>query len=604
VDFQAGRIAVTVNLPSMRVQVGAHRSCTDHGLFGECIARTKVNVTAITRVQNISFAFTITETQIETQTPPNKDDFFFTWDLLDPNGNSAILQVGQCANLPQRECYGNKKKDPGAGTSSQCDGGVCNGFVPNPAFDPAKGPGTQKDVGIECWGADLCSFFEAVAAVLVTIFTFGLVDGFDLIGFLEFDFNVNPDFLDELKAAEPDAMGLNEVEVDEGEVSQAGFASFTLGDIDVTIQDGGLTMAVPGTFNTTQIDPTVPVTPPAASTPASAPTVGQLIPTTSDVSMLVADDVFNRIFKAMQEAGKLKACSNADALTVDKLLPPASAGGCDGIGPDNLVGAALQGICHAIRGADEEACLTLPALDTTGRTNTKRGACVGFVGGDCGVFNPGTAGRIACNATPQRDIQASDSVLICARQDMSPDLTIAQSSGTATTVQTNLFLEDLNVVFTLDRGNDGYNGTLEALPGCWGQTGDGAPDCRIYAACADLTVKTAMGIDSSQCAPNQAGFVFALVDVIPESLDLGAICSAGTDTEDQSLLEEAVKSLVTKAVSDNTEVFMPPICVDGLDLNGVLNFNSPDARLFGFTTNGGTGFADFLGITVNLTTSP
>jgi hypothetical protein len=36
----------------------------------------------------------------------------------------------------------------------------------------------------------------------------------------------------------------------------------------------------------------------------------------------------------------------------------------------------------------------------------------------------------------------------------------------------------------------------------------------------------------------------------------------------------------------------------------VLNFNSPDARLFGFTTNGGTGFADFLGITVNLTTSP
>jgi hypothetical protein len=284
---------------------------------------------------------------------------------------------------------------------------------------------------------------------------------------------------------------------------------------------------------------------------------------------------------------------------VDQLLPAESDGGCDSLGPDNLVGAALQGICHAIRGAD---CLTLPASDTDAKTNTRRGACVGFLGGDCTQFPVLSAGRTACNITPFRDIQGTDSVIICARQDMSPDLTIAQSTSASPTVQTSLFLEDLNVVFALDRGNDGYNGVLEDLPGCWGASANGAPDCRLYAACADLTVTTSMGIDSSQCQPNQAGFVFALDSVIPSSVQLGALCSAGTDTEDASILEEAVESLVTRAVADNTETFMPPICVDGLDLNGVLNFNSPDARLFGFTTNGGTGFADFLAITVGLGT--
>jgi hypothetical protein len=245
--------------------------------------------------------------------------------------------------------------------------------------------------------------------------------------------------------------------------------------------------------------------------------------------------------------------------------------------------------------------VNLPAEDTGAKTNTKRGTCQGFSGGTCTVFPlVQLLAKTTCLAVPYRDIQASDSVLICARQDFAPDLTIDQTVNTAPSVTTNLFLEDLNVVFALDRGNDGYNGTLEALQGCWGAAANGTPDCRIYAACADLDVKTNMAIDSSTCKPNEAGFVFSLLNVTPTSLDLGAICSAGTDSEDQSILEQAVQSLVTKAVADNTDVFMPPICVEGLDLNGVLDFNSPDARLFGFTTNGGTGFADFLGITVGL----
>src|SRR5262249_42171982 len=243
VDFKTGVIDVTIHLPDTHIQVGAHRSCTDHGIFGECIARTKVDLTAVTNIVNVSFAFTITETQIETQTPPNKDSFFFTWDVRDSANRSAIATVGHCSNDASKPCYGNKKD---TGVSAQCDNNVCDGFVKNDAFDRI----THKDVGIECWGADLCTFFEAVAAVLIDIFTFGLVDGFDLIGFLDFDFDVDPSFLDALDATRPDPLQLNDVKVDKGKVESAGFAQFTPGQIDVTIVDGGLTMAIPASFDT------------------------------------------------------------------------------------------------------------------------------------------------------------------------------------------------------------------------------------------------------------------------------------------------------------------------------------------------------------------
>ena len=59
-------------------------------------------------------------------------------------------------------------------------------------------------------------------------------------------------------------------------------------------------------------------------------------------------------------------------------------------------------------------------------------------------------------------------------------------------------------------------------------------------------------------------------------------------------------------MASHSQQFMPPICVDGLDLNGVLDFHSSDAKLFGLTTSGasGAGFADYLGITVPLIPKP
>jgi len=592
VDFSPNVISVKVNLPDIFLQVGAHNSCTDHGLFGECIARTKVNVTAQTNIKDISFAFTITETQIETKTPPDKTGFVFTWSLRDGSDRPAFTQVGHCQGGPLdgRECYGNKK-DVLPLESPMCEGAPCVGVVKNEDFKPI----THQDVGIECWGASICLAFEAIGAFLVTVFTFGLVDGFELIGFLDFDVDFNEDFLDELKGAEPDAMALDEVEVDEDAVSQAGHTSFSPGPIDVEVEDGGLTVAFGAEFTIQSTDPNIPTTPPPPATPARVPTVAEVTQVGSDITMLVADDVFGQVFAAMRTAGLLQAvCTNLDGKTVDDLLPKPENGGCDSLGPDNAVGAALRGVCHAIRSAD---CLTLTE-DNALKTNAKVGACVGFSGGVCADLP--LAQRPTCNLTPARNIRSTDGLLICARQDMEPDLLIKDDNVADATVQTDLILEDINVMFALDRGGDGFTGRLEDLQGCFGEAGDAAPDCRIFAACADLTLKTAMGIESSSCKPNQAGFVFSLLDVIPSSLDLGVLCSAASSTDDTSVLNQAIESVVIDTVSDRAEAFTPPICVDGLDLNGVLNFNSGEAKLFGLTTNGGTGFADFLGITVGL----
>lgn len=603
-DFKTGVIDVTVHLPDVFIQVGAHDSCTDHGIFGECIARTKVNVTGVTNVKNISFAFTITESQIETLTPPNTDDFTFDWTLLDDENKPAFNTLGHCADAsahPGRTCYGNKK-DSNPPTTDIC-GGECVGAVKNPDFNPLVG---SPDVGIECWGADICEAVEAIVAFAVEVFTFGLVDGKDLfVDFLGLGFDFDENFFDALKASKPDAMGLGNIKVDPNKVSQAGFCSFTPGPIDVTIQDGGLSIVFGAAFTTTSVDPEVPATPGPSLTTASTPTVPQIVAVGSDVTMAIPDDVFNQVFASMKEAGKLKSiCTNGDGLTIGDLLPTAAEGGCDSLGPDNAVGAILQGICHAIRG---DNCLSLTG-DSAVVTKTKQGTCVGFSTHDCSVF-PVLAepvARAACNVMPARNIHAADGIFLCARQDLDPEFLIKADSTPDATVDTDLILDKLNVVFGLDRGHDGYTGKLEDLPGCFGEAGDAAADCRFVAACADLTLKTRMGINSSSCAANQAGFVFSLLQVLPESLDLGVLCSAAAPLDDKNVLTQAIGSIVTNAVATHSQLFMPAICVDGLDLNGTLDFHGTDAKMFGLTTSGasGAGFADYLGITVPLNVKP
>jgi hypothetical protein len=596
VEFVANQINVSVTLPNIRMQAGAHDSCTDHGLFGECIARTKLNVTAVTKIEDIKFDFAITETQIETKTPPDPNSFTFAFAIKDNGGDPLFTNNGTCSGGVHdgKMCL----------NAAMCDGGTCEGLPPkNPAFDPV----TSNNSGIECWGADVCTFFEAVGAVFISVFTFGIVDGFEVVGFLDFGVDVNEEFLDALKVDNPDAMELDNIEVDEGTVKEAGHAEFTPGPIDVEIESGGLTAAFGAEFSVQTVDPNVPPTTGAVLTPAGVPTVSEVMTVGDDVTMLVADDVFNQIFAAMKISGALKAtCNPLDGLTIDDLLPSDTDGGCESLGGDNLAGATLRGLCHAIRGSN---CVGLADEGTELRNNTKQGVCVGFQdgpdpspAGECSALPAGPKG--ICNATPYRDIQATDGVLVCARQDMEPELLIKDDSTADDSVGTQLFLEDLNVVFALDRNNDGaYNGTLESLENCLAASANGAGDCKVIASCLDLTITANMSVDASECTADEAGFVFSDLTVVEpaSNIDFGVMCGASTGTSDEIALLQSFESKVIDTVNQAAKNFTPPICVEGLTLGGVLDFSSVDARVFGLTTDGVTpGFSDYLGITVPL----
>ena len=80
------------------------------------------------------------------------------------------------------------------------------------------------------------------------------------------------------------------------------------------------------------------------------------------------------------------------------------------------------------------------------------------------------------------------------------------------------------------------------------------------------------------------------------------VCSAPTDTNDSLVVGTGFDNIVINAIKNAAQAFTPAICAEGLDLGGILDFNGPDAKLFGLTTTGATGpgFADYLGITVDL----
>lgn len=583
VDFQSGQIKVKVNLPDIRIQVGAHRSCTTRGLFGECLARTKIDVTAVTHVKNLSYEFVITADSIQNKTAPPEDLQVFSWTVVDNNNDPLFLAAGTCSGgpTPGRECFG----DTG------CGGGTCAGVVKNAGDGAGQfNAVTSNNSGIECWGAAVCSVFQFIGAGLIEIFTLGFADGAEIVDIIDFDFDFEEGFEEEVAASEPDPMSLDEVEIDPDKVSSFGHAMFTPGDISVVIENGGLTLAFPASFETQVVDPTNRTTPGASVTEASAPTVGAVVAAGDEVSVLIADDVFNQVFASMKASGAITGfCTDEDALTVNDLLPDAGAGGCDSLGDDTTIaGATVQGICHAIRGA---TCTSL----TGGLPNVEIGACAGFSGDDCTVLP--FAAKLICNATPTRDIHADDSVVLCARQDLEPRLLFSDDDASDHTVLTDLILNDTNVVLLIDKGNDGYAGQLESLQGCFGAEGDAAPDCLLYAVCLDLTLKTTMGIDNSQCAANETGFVFSLNEVLPSGIQSGVMCSAATPTDDTLVTEAGFGSKAVETLSGRAEAFTPPFCAEGLTLGGVLDFTSAGAKLFAITTDGGTGFADFLGIT-------
>lgn len=655
VDFIDGALELSVRLPKVNLKVGSKRSCTTRGLFGECIARTKVDVEAAVNVADIRFDVTISEQQIETKTP-DKNAFEFSYDVRDPDGTPLYAQAGACSNPSGLECLndsacwpltsggaGKCAKGPaeGAGcmidancppdgselglgnkcsggenqgksckTSTDCPGGACyakcvgtcNGVVKNDkdsGFDPV----TKQDVGIECWGASICLVLDTVARAIGGAFAFVFTGGdFDVGQFIFQQFGVGgfefeQAFLSDLQLGEPDAMGLNDAGVNPAAFAQDSKSSlFKPGPINAEITPDGLLVSVGAEFESTCEELAVDETPGAALTPARLPTAAEVAAVGADISVLVADDVFNQIFSSMTQCGDLQAfCTSAgeDLDTVGDLLP---------VDCSTLPLPGLRGQCNAIRGVD---CSTLG-------NSIERGVCHGFKGEDCLTLPLNDLSLVErqrvksnCQQTVARDINQDDSILLCGQVDMDPEIGIKDEDANDKFVGVDLAMKQVSVVFVLDRSQDSYTNDLAELKGCFSTQGNAAPDCQLFATCLDLAISTDMGIDNSICAANELGFVPKVKGVIPSNTSFGVMCNVSGTSDDQSILAQAFESVIIDKIAENAERFAPPMCIEGLSLKGVIDIDFNEAKLFGITTDGITpGYADYLGVTVGLGLGP
>ncbi|MFB1509290.1 MAG: hypothetical protein AADX96_08095, partial [Thiocapsa sp. C3-sup] len=652
VDLVEGALGLTVRLPTVHLRVGASDSCTIRDpIFDTCIARTKVDVEAAVDIADIRFDVTISEQQIETKTP-DKDAFTFSFDIRDSDGTPLYVQAGTCANPGGLECLrdsacwpltsggasGTCAKGPAEGaacttdlncpldpsgrgnkctggenqgksckTSADCPGGACyakcvgtcNDVVINRGFDPL----TRGSFPIQCWGGALCFVFDtlgrAVGGALAFVFTgFDFAVGefiFQQFGVGEFEFEQS--FLDDLQLGEPDAMGLNDAGVNPDAFAQDSESSlFTPGPIKADITEDALLISVGAEFESTCEEAAVDASPGAALTPARLPTQAEVAAVGADISVLIADDVFNQIFASMTQCGDLQSfCTSAgeDLDTVGDLLPE----DCS-----TLPLPGLRGQCSAIRGAD---CTTLIG-------SIERGVCHGFKGEDCLTLPVSDLNLVErqrvksnCQQTVAKDISQDDSILLCGRVDMPPEIGIKDEDANDKFVGVDLALKQVNVVFVLDRSQDNYTDDLDDLKGCFSAQGNAAPDCQLFAACLDLAFSTEMGIDNSLCAANELGFVPKVKGIIPSNTGFGAMCNVSGTSDDQNILERAFESVVIEKVAENAEKFTPPMCIEGMSLEGVINIDFDEAKLFGITTDGLTpGYADYLGITVRLKPEP
>jgi hypothetical protein len=527
-----GEMEVLFALPDVKITIKAHNSCEVSAL-GVCDYRTTIDVTAITQLIDPDFTFTVTEEGIETSTPPEP-------------GTLVVAQT------------------------------IAPGLAPNDDLS-SNIPGVwENNSGTSCWLAGVCNFFVGLGNIVVTVLTFGIVD--NAIPYLDASWNLT-DFSDITKSTEPDAVGITGVKIDPQKVEEFGQAAFSPAQPDVEITTQGMTAAFPSTFETQWVDPSVDQTPGAALSPAVAP--GPAQGTTAQNGFIVlADDTINQFFASMAASGGLKtSCvSAATVQTVDDLLPA----DCEDLSADGPAATAIaQGICHAIRGDD---CESLTNADNI-LQGTEQGACHGVLGDNCdtipvpGISQPlaTAAERTLCKNTPHLSLTADQPLLFCAKQSNPPQFGIDEDTSSApkSTLDTSLLLNDMSVAIVVDQDNSGTSADIAGIPNCFTADAASSADCSLYAACLDLTLDTEMGLDNSQCAAGDTGFVFGVKNVTTSGLQAGAVCGAAGQTDDAKVTDEAADSAAVDEITINVDTYTPPLCADGLDLNGLLSFQNP-----------------------------
>jgi hypothetical protein len=461
---------------------------------------------------------------------------------------------------------------------------LLNSSTSTPVFNAGTTVASNGSVGV-----DFCGL-SVVCNVLVTIFTFGAVDINP-----EISFDKVQDFTAQIGASEPDPVKLKEIKVDEQVVANFD-QKLSAGVSSVNITEHGIVAGLTGHFATTLVDPEVPSTPGSLLTPAPLPALP--VPNAQDVFIGLADDSINMMFASMAAAGKLKLGCVDTTKTIGDLLPD-----CNALTlATDAATAAARGMCYGVSGLSCESF----NFGTAAQTATGQGICHGAQGNSCNTiptaFGTAVVERAACNATPDFNLHASQSLLFCTQQDIPPRMLFPGNNALTSSVPSSLRLNDLSVALVVDRdGTPGFpppTGVLADAQGCFKQGASTTADCNLLAACMDINLNFNVGFRT--CADGKPGFKSTFNNIQVLNREVGMVCGgSGAPTDDGVALDQtSTDDTVTLQIGGQAGDLSPDICGAGLDLGGFVTCQSP--QLLAIESGGSPALKDYLAITCNV----
>jgi hypothetical protein len=461
-------------------------------------------------------------------------------------------------------------------------------------------------------GVDIQCFLGDICEVALTIVTLGLVDFTP-----EISINTEQEFQNQVALNKPDPIELNQVKVDESQVSNSG--GTLSGEVaSVKISPQGLVATLNGKFSADSVDPDITVTPGALLTGRPTPPGGPASPPTAPVSgaqdifLAMADDTLAMMFASMTLSGKLKThCADSD-VTIGDLLPTDCESASFKVGDlttneGKAATALVRGLCHALRENSCEAITqTIVGAGETGAnllTAIEQGTCHGAKGDICDQIQTQVGFAIvekeACQAIPKLPVKQTDELLLCTRQDV-PPRPLLLSGGSNGVVPAALRMNDLSVALVLGRGTEPETITdIGTLPPCFGTGSQATGACRAYAMCLDLDFK--MDMEFQTCTDGKPGIVSTAKDLEILDRQKGVICGGSSPAADDVVASGSTSgaSNINVDLKGEFQKASPPFCAKGFDLGGTLNCNNP--KLFTMKTDGAETFKDYLGITCPVT---
>jgi len=391
---------------------------------------------------------------------------------------------------------------------------------------------SKDDVDIGCILGFLLDILTFLLDVILTIFTFGLVDNplrIDVSEVLN-DLNIQAalgviSIPIELKDIKPKEPNYNE---------KMKKLEITFDDVQMT--PDGLTTRLGAKVSPTMTDASVD-SPTAGSpdlTPASIPMPIQ--PDADNTYFVLSDDTLNQLFASMTVQGEVqttcvvsKRCTAPVSKMGDvcKMSSDCNDGGPNGVCTTRTFGDILpadcdnalfdviprfKGLCHAAKGGPGFDCETLNPLLFKFKV---QGACHGWKGDECSSLpvqplDTMMNEREFCNSTPFYNLFANMPFLVCAKLNNPPAIQIMDDVdfltnmpvNTPEIVETVVRLNDLQMSMLIDRNLDAMGGEASALPGCFQSGSSTNGDCKLLSTCLDSNFPTRLSLevgDTKEC---------------------------------------------------------------------------------------------------------